>query len=62
MDFLLLPFKVYYLKCNKKRFLWHDVRSYVGVSVTRLGDFLKFLVTNLLTKVAQIFRSNDGLF
>ena len=26
-----------------------------GVSVTRLGDFWKFFVTNFLTKVAQIF-------
>ena len=29
--------------------------SKLGVSGTRLGDFRKFLVTNFLTKVAQIF-------
>ena len=31
-------------------------------SVTRLGDFLKFLVTNFLTKVAQIFGDYLGYF
>ena len=30
--------------------------------VTRLGDFLKFLVTNFLTKVAQIFGDYLGYF
>ena len=30
--------------------------------VTRLGDYFKFLATNCLTKVAQIFWSPFGLF
>ena len=29
-------------------------RLSIGSSVTRLGDFLMFLVTNFLTEVAQI--------
>ena len=32
------------------------------ISVTRLGDFLNFLVTNYLTKVAQILFYLFGLF
>ena len=30
--------------------------------MTRLGDFLKFLVANLLTKVDQIFADSLGYF
>ena len=30
--------------------------------MTRLGDFLNILVTNFLTKVAQIFWQHFGLF
>ena len=30
-------------------------KDWIIISVTRLGDFLNFLSTNLLTKVAQIF-------
>ena len=33
-----------------------------GCSVTRLGNFYKFLISNCLTKVAQIFRWIFGLF
>ena len=29
------------------------LRMVVGANVTRLGDFLKFYATNLLSKVAQ---------
>ena len=40
---------------NKKQ---HFFSSYVAISVTRLGDLWKFLVTKCVTKVAQLF----GLF
>ena len=33
-----------------------------GISVTRLGNFWKFLVTNFLTKVAQIYRRLFRIF
>ena len=32
------------------------------LSLTRLGDFWKVLVTNLSSKIAQIFRNFLGLF
>ena len=34
---------------------WKFFSSFLIISVTRLGDFWKFLATNFLTKVTQIF-------
>ena len=36
--------------------------TYYVDSVTRLGNFLKFLATNFISKVAQIFHDFLGLF
>ena len=34
----------------------------LGTSVTRLGDFWKFLRTTILTKIAQLFEDFLGRF
>ena len=39
-----------------------EERSWLARSVTRLGDFLNYLVTHFLTKVVQIFWYLFGLF
>ena len=43
-------------------FLGFNILCLAAKSVTRLGEFFKFLVTNFYTKVAKIFGDIFGLF
>ena len=38
------------------------MEQFVETSVTRLGDFIEFLTTNVLTKVSEIFVDLLGYF